>query len=125
MKTNTKELRIQLKKLLETLCSRVYFNQTEFPIAYPYCIFSLISLLDDYGKRSYQLEINLIDLGKSTEKIEEIADEMQDLLDHYNFSNQLISFFSYMGQRNVVSEANKEIKRVRLLFNLYVYSREE
>ena len=125
MKTNTKELRIQLKKLLETLCSRVYFNQTEAPIAYPYCIFSLISLLDDYGKRSYQLEINLIDLGKSTEKIEQLADEMQDLLDHYNFSNQRISFFSYTGQRNMVSEANKEIKRVRLLFNLYVYSKEE
>lgn len=124
-RTNTKELRSQIKRILETYCGRVYFNQTETPVTYPYCIFSLTLLFEDCGRKAYQLEVNLVDLGKQTERVELIADNIQDLLDHYDFSNEKISFTTYIGQRSLIPEQNKELKRVRLLFNLYVYSKEE
>lgn len=125
MKTNTIELRSQIKKILEKHCKKVFFNQTDAPVTYPYCIFSLTLLFEDYGRKAYQLEVNIIDLGKSTERVEIMADSIQDLLDHFSFSNEKISFTTYIGQRNLIPEQNKEIKKTRLLFNLYVYSKEE
>ena len=124
LKTNTLELRKQIKLMLSTVCDNVYFEQNNMPNLYPYIVFSLTQIAEDCGRKDYQLEVNIVDLGKSTERVELFADKLQDIFNGYLFSNDKISFVTYIGQRNTIIEQNKEIKRRRLTFDLGIYSKE-
>lgn len=107
-------------KLLTNCCDRVFYEFGKVG-EYPYTNFTveLVEVID--GKYAYELEVNVMDLGDSRTLVDSIADDIQNTFDHLYFANQNISFTSYLGKRNTVTEENKNIKRNRLAFWLDLY----
>lgn len=124
MKNNTSELKKQLSYFLKQKCDKTFFEEAE-NTPYPYIVFEFQELGEESGKTKYRLEINCVDKGVSTKPVEDLADSIQDLFDHFSYENEKISFYMYRGQRNTVREEDKKIKRRRLTFELNLYSKEE
>lgn len=123
MKSNTNELRKQLKTIFNEISNNVSYEQAPTPLNYPYTIFELSEITSEDGKTLYKLEVNCIDRD-NVNRVEQIADDIQDRLDHLSFINEKISFEVYRGQRNKVDEEDKRIKRRLLTFELHFYSKE-
>lgn len=122
MKSNTNELRKRIKSVLENY-AKSYYQEAPSKHKYPYIVFELSEISTIIGKTVHKLEINCI--STNNVEVENIADKVQDVLDEYNFSNDKISFYTYRGPRNTVYEEDKSIKRRRLVFELFFYSKEE
>lgn len=123
MKSNTNELRTQLKSILRESCANTCYQETKSPKEYPYVIFDLSEIQQSCGRTQYKLEVNCV--CKNNADAESLADNIQDTLDQYSYMNKKIAFYIYRNQRNTVYEEDKTIKRRRLIFELYFYSREE
>lgn len=118
-----KELRKQIQGILKTICNNVYYeNGAQF---YPYVVFEISELAYEAGKHSCQLEINVINKGEDTTVVEQIADDIEGMLDSYSYNDTLLQFRTFKGSRKIVREEDKQIKRRRLLFELYYYTKGE
>lgn len=127
----TKRLREKLKT--EITSALVAGGFTSVPVYYGqaqtkgttrnYIIFGLEEVTRLDGRIAFELEINCIDYGTNTANCEEIADLMQDALDHKTFITDYIVFNTYANRRNSVSDEDEQIIRRRLTFDLYLYER--
>lgn len=118
-----RELRKQIQSILKTICNNVYYENGIK--SYPYVVFEITELTYDAGKHSCQLEINVINKGTDTTIVEQIADDIQKLLDSIVYSTPNLQFRVFKGARKIVREEDKQIKRRRLLFELYYYMKGE
>jgi len=123
MKSNTNALKDCIASLLKEVCENVYFEKS-FEKLYPYIVYELSETQSEAGRTQYKFEVNCIDKGTAT-AVDEIADRVQDMFNEGSYQNEKVSFYSYKSQRQTVYEEDKSIRRRRLIFELYFYSKEE
>lgn len=118
---STSKIREEVRTLLLTTgCNDVVMPPRTDTGNYPYITFEIHEFSSDYGKTLCQLEINCVGRGKSVD-IDNMADEVQDLMNQYQYIDQGVLFRLFKATRNIVEEEDKEIVRRRLLFDLHIY----
>ena len=123
MKSNTNALKEYITSLLKTACAHVHFEKCSEK-SYPYIVYELSETGHEAGRTQYKFEVNCIDKGTAT-AVDDIADCIQDMFDEGSYDNEKISFYTYRNLRQTVDEEDKNIRRRRLIFELYFYSKEE
>ena len=115
---------LQLKKELEALTG-AYSEEAPEKAEYPYAVFSAQRLGESEEKQSFTLEINVWDQHPYYSRAESIMDTLETKLHRCNHmtENGLIRIFK--GKRVNVPDPDKSMKRVRELFEMYVYERED
>nr|DAY60581.1 MAG TPA: Protein of unknown function (DUF3168) [Caudoviricetes sp.] len=116
-----KELRKSILELLHEVSPRVSFQKAK-NTQYPYVIFDL-ERINIEEKSVYQLEINIYDNGDSTAVIEDLADDIEELLNRTVLNNEYHTINFYINKRNNLIEEDKDKKRIRLLIDLNYYGR--
>lgn len=124
MKFNIIALRERVQAILSAEVGEVFYSEATSPAIYPYAVFELLYIGEDYGKHLLQLDINLIDRGADTSVIENLADNIQNKLDFFHYTDDVLSISTYITKRNEIQEKNKENKRRLLTFQLNYYSKE-
>lgn len=111
-----------LKDELEDYLGAYYLEAPE-NAQYPYAVFELTRLTEDYERQAIILEINVWDKHKYYSRAEEMMDTIEGLLHGtYELSNSDI-FYVFNGARQNVPDDDKQIKRIREQFELYYYER--
>lgn len=122
MKINTNALRKEIQSELSEMMSSVIYQRTIRPIGPPYAVFDIKPLQTIDGRTQCRLEVDLFDTD--AENIEDTADLIEEFYDHYDFRNTKVAFYTYRGQRQSLVDEDKTIRRIRLTFELYLYSKE-
>ena len=123
MKSNTNELRKSIRQLIEKHCPNTNYKKVSLPILYPYVTFEITVLAISDGQHKCDLEINVV--SKDVKEVERISDALVDALDHESIINTKVACDIYALKRDSVEEADKEIERRRLLFELNYYKAED
>lgn len=114
-------LRIVLQKQLKEICNNVYFERNnEKKIVYPYIVWDLSGMAGNY-----QTEINIYDKGLSSKQVENLADSVEKHFKRFYHKDQNQVFWTISNTRNKVDEDNKEIRRRRILIDIYHYGKDE
>lgn len=119
--SKTWTLRVELQRLFKTLTTKVYYEGNQDPAVYPRLVYELNEVFYDSGKTLYQLEVNIFEHGTSTRTVEDLADNLQKILNKYYFINDEIQFAVYRGSRQKIEEDDKLTIRRRLLFEIHLH----
>lgn len=119
--SKTIALRTELQRLFKTLITNVYHEEAPDTANNPYLVYELSEVFFNYGKTVFQLEINILDYGKSSSAIENLADAVQRKFNKHHYIDKNIQFTIYQGLRQTVKEEDKEIVRRRLLFEIQLH----
>lgn len=114
----------ELRKALITMMSQVnpkIYEATPSTKPYPYLRYELAEMYHEDGLTVMELEVNVIDYGKSSRVVEDQADELQYLLHRAYYINGVIQFRVYKNDRQKVEEEDKEIIRRRLTFEIRLH----
>ena len=111
-----------LKDELEDYLGAYYMEAPE-SATYPYAVFELRRMVEDYERQSIILEVNVWDKHRYYSRAEEMMDTIEGLLHGtYELSNNDI-FYVFNGNRQNIPDDDKDIKRIREQFELYYYER--
>lgn len=116
-------MKTDLKKELEQLTG-AFYEETPKETPYPYAVFSIRRTDETDGRQTYILEINVWDQHLYYSRAENIMDELEHKLHRCNHLTDGYLIRIFRGQRQNVPDPDKEIKRVREQFEMYVYERE-
>ena len=116
-----KELRKSILNHINEVSS-IFSIQKSKNTEYPYIVFDL-ERINIEEKSIYQLEINLYDQGDSTATLEDLADEVEELLNITFLIYEYLTINFYINKRNYLIEEDKDKKRIRLLIDLNYYGR--
>lgn len=117
MNTN---LRKELEQLTDAFC-----EEAPEDASYPYKVFSAKRVNETDGRQAYSLEINVWDRHQYYSRAESLMDELEHKLHRCNYLTDRYLIRIFQGQRQNVPDQDKEIKRVREQFEMYVYERED
>ena len=123
MRSNTNEIRKQLRTVMLQFCPEVDYRKRRKSVVYPYATFLLKTLQSTDGKTQCRLEVNCV--AKDAAEVETIADSIWDAFDGYSHLDAHSAFEVYPQQRDIIEEEDKEIERRRLIFELNYHKREE
>lgn len=121
--SNTNELRKQIASILKRSTPNVHYLNFPKPASYPYLVFELKELGTEDGQTKCSLEVNCV--AKTQSQVNSLADSVQDSFDHIVVGNNKIFFHAYRNRRDAIVEEDKTIERIRVMIDLYYYSREE
>ena len=100
-----------------------YYMEAPQDAQYPYAVFELRRMSEDYERQSIILEINVWDSHRYYSRAEEMMDTIEkNLHGYFQLSNNDI-FYVFNGNRQNVPDDDKDIKRIREQFELYYYER--
>jgi len=103
--------------------SKVYYQQAQDDHPKIYAVYT-VGMIDNTDERHvYEVEVNLMDYGKNTATIEDLADKVHDAIDKLVVINESIGVHFYADRRNAVEEEDRNILRRRLTFSAYLYER--
>lgn len=119
----TEKLRTRLKSLLQGACPRVWYGYAAAGTDALHLVFTLQELNYEEGLSLQELEINVMDYGTDTGPAEALADQLQRLLDHYQTLTEDFEVSLYREKRQPIFEADKQIIRRRLTFQVRLYER--
>lgn len=113
-----------LDKELERLTG-AFCEEAPTDADYPYAVFSAKRLNDTDERQTYSLEINVWDRHPHYSRAESLMDEMEHKLHRCSYLMDGYLIRTFRGVRQNVPDQDKEMKRVREQFELYVYERED
>lgn len=122
----TLALRTTVVDLLSTVMptgSKTYYHQAQKDHPKIYVVYLLDQLLNEDGRYTYELEVNVMDYGTDTSTVEDLADAIQDLFNKRVVITDDIGVYFYTDRRNTVEEEDRNILRRRLTFSAYLYER--
>lgn len=115
---------MSLDKVLEQLTG-AFSGEAPKDSTYPYKVFTERRLSETDERQNYILEINVWDRHKFYSRAESIMDELERELHRCNHLTERYLIRIFKGRREKVEDPDKEIKRVREQFEMYVYERED
>ena len=121
--SKTVELRTELRNHMLEACSNVYYEEAPTPYRYPYVVYEIQELSHTDGKTLCQMEVNAIDYGKDSKRIENISDQVQDIFNHLYVLTSGLQFSVHMDRRQIVREQDKKVLRRRMLFEIHLHER--
>lgn len=113
---------LELKNQLEVYLG-AYYSEAPTNATYPYSVFDITINSKDDNKYSCTLEINVWDKNQYYSRAEELADRTSKLLDGTIKLSDEVLFYCFEGSRDHVLDEDKQIKRIRMQFELYFYER--
>lgn len=104
----------------------IYYQLAQDNALFPHIVFDMdrtFTLTDDLNRRDINLIIDVYDRGNNTQKVHNIADAVEDLLDKANVpgTNNLSTL--YFSARRHLPDEDKLIKHIQLEFTIQNYER--
>ena len=122
MRTNDLKLLVQSK--LKTVAANVYHEIANEKALYPHIVFNFRRLdLNDLSRQDYILEVDIWDKGDSSQRVDDLADTVENLLQAENLPQTNVLPTFYLIDRNNLPDENKEIKHQRIQFQIQNYER--
>lgn len=122
MASKTLEVRKVITKLLRGSGNEVYYEEATQNAGYPYIVFSFSTVdLNNSPRDDYFLVVDIWDRNKQTLRVEEIADEVEEILSFTNSPTETILPTFYKTSRDSIPDENKMLKRRQLRFNVQNY----
>lgn len=112
----------ELKNQLE-LYLGAYYSEAPVSANYPYAVFDITLNSKDDERNACTLEVNVWDKNQYYSRAEKMADDITRLLDGSIKLSDEVLFYCYTGSRDHVLDEDKQIKRIRMQFELYFYER--
>jgi hypothetical protein len=123
--SRTKALSDALIEMIKARCPNAYYEEgVQVGMEkkkYPFVTLELEDVGYTDGSTKYVLELNVIDYGKIKSIAEQLADKIQDDLDHITYIDENIQFRSYKDGRKTIKEDDKQVIRKRLMFEIIMY----
>jgi len=117
--TRTENLKKCITKKLKQCCSNVFYRNTTDESPYPYIEYEL-NYIKSESLYQYFLTINIWD-NTGNKRIEQLADELEKLLDGEYFTDNTQSLTIDLNSRNNLIDEDRTIKHIVLLFSLQYY----
>lgn len=122
--TRTNELKKLIQAKLKTLTTDVYFEQARDNALYPHIVFNFKNIdLGDIWRQDYVLEIDVWDKGTMTDRVDELADMVEDLLHTENLPQTGVLPTFYKIDRKAIDDPDKTIKHRLIKFQIQNYVR--
>lgn len=121
----TKALRISVKNALAEAAGIAVFHRLAPPWAKPpFLVFSLQMVTHGEAIDQYDLMVDISDYGTEEDStIDDIADRVAEELDAAEYLDDAISWVCYLSNANAIEEADKNIQRRRLNFEIRLIER--
>ena len=126
--SKTVDLRKRIKQQLETVTTEGHTHHRNAPddAEFPYLTFNLRSVnLGDPTRDDVDLQIDLFDHGVNPQRIEEMADRIEDLLGGANLPQDTILPTFYRTSRQPIPTEGKLTQCIQMHFLIQNYKREE
>ncbi len=117
-------MKTDLKAELEQLTG-AFYEEAQKNTPYPYAVFSARRTGETDERQTYILEINVWDQHTHYSQAENIMDGLERKLHRCNFLTDRYLIRIFRGDRQNVPDPDKDIKRVREQFEMYIYERED
>lgn len=117
----------EIEKYIKSLISKatdvnVYNDNANQSSCYPYIVIDSSKIdTNDFPKVNIELEINIWDKHNSYKTVNQIADDIQNYLNHENHTNENIIGTFYMNIRNNLPDVDKALKRCLMQFDIELY----
>lgn len=122
--TRTNALKKLVQTKLKTLTSQVSFEIADDKALYPHIVFDFRRLdLGDLSRQDYILEVNIWDKGTSSVQVDELADNVENLLQAQNLPQDHVLPTFYLIDRQNIPDDDKAIKHRRIQFQIQNYER--
>ena len=122
--TRTNDLKKLIQEKLKTLTTDVYYEQARDNALYPHIVFSFREIsLEDLYRQDYVLEVDVWDKGNSTDRADELADMVEDLLHTKNLPQTGVLPTFYKMNRKSIPDPDKKIKHRLIRFQIQNYVR--
>ena len=122
--TRTNALKKMVQTKLKTLTSQVSFEIADDKALYPHIVFDFRRLdLGDLSRQDYILEVNIWDKGTSSVQVDELADNVENLLQAQNLPQDHVLPTFYLIDRQNIPDDDKAIKHRRIQFQIQNYER--
>ena len=110
-------LRSLIRELLEEHCSTVHYRQAKRAEG-----LHVVFRIDDFRREEVMkvltLDVRVVDQGKDTDAVEDLADEIWDAFDHLYYLDDHVEFTIYQNTRSIVDEEDASVIHRRLLFEI-------
>ena len=122
MRTNDLKYLVQSK--LETLTANVYHEIANEKKLYPHIVFEFRRIdLGDLWRQDYILEVDIWDKQDSSQRVDNLADQVENLLQAENLPQTNVLPTFYLIDRQNIPDEDKEIKPRRIQFQIQNYER--
>lgn len=121
----TKALRASVKEALAEASGIQVFHRLAPPWAKPpFLVFNLQLLTTGEAIDRYDLMVDMSDYAPEDESpIDDIADAVANAMDFSEYLDDAISWAAYLSNANTIEEADKNIQRRRLSFEIRLIER--
>ena len=122
MRTNDLKYLVQSK--LKTLTANVYYEIANEKKMFPHIVFNFRRIdLGDLWRQDYILEVDIWDKMDSSLQVDDLADQVENLLQAENLPQDNVLPTFYLIDRQNIPDENKEIKHQRVQFQIQNYER--
>ena len=122
MRTNDLKYLVQSK--LKTLTANVYHEIANEKNLYPHIVFDFRRIdLGDLWRQDYILEVDIWDKQDSSQRVDNLADQVENLLQAENLPQTNVLPTFYLINRQNIPDEDKEIKHRRVQFQIQNYER--
>lgn len=119
----TADLRKLITSTLDSLPGKTYHKKADVGAVYPYKVYTLRSVnLGDLSRCDYVMEVDIWDLNDDPKRAEEIADQMEELLNAANLPQDTILPTFFRETAGVIEDPDKTIQRLKLIFQIQLYT---
>lgn len=123
-KIKTEALKKAVVSLIGNIGGKTYYRQAPDNAQFPYKTFGFSSInLGDVNLDMVVMTVSLWDKSKAYATLEEIADNIENLLNVCNYPQETILPTFYKIDRQYINDPDDTIKRIDLKFNIMNYER--
>jgi hypothetical protein len=122
MRTN--DLKKLVQTQLKTVTAKVYHEVADKDAVYQHLVFSFRRIdLNDLSRQDYVLQVDVWDRDDKTQRVDDLADEVENLLQAQNLPQQNILPTFYLIDRKTVEDEDKMIRHRQIQFQVQNYER--
>lgn len=122
MRTN--DLKKLVQTQLKTVTANVYHEVADNKAVYPHLVFSFRRIdLNDLSRQDYVLQVDVWDRNNKTQRVDDLADEVENLLQAQNLPQKNILPTFYLIDRKTVEDEDKMIRHRQIQFQVQNYER--
>ena len=124
MSSKTLDLRRLIAEKLGTVTGGTYYRTAPNNAPYPYKVFSLDRVnLADLARDDIDLTVDVWDRGLDPKRVEQIADEIEELFNAANLPQESILPTIFRDSRYPIMDDDKQLQRIQLHFLVQNYTR--
>lgn len=120
--SKTIELRKVVTSQLATVTGQTYYMQAPSDAVYPYKTYTLSRVdLNDMTRDDYELTVDLWDKTADTKRLDEMADQIEEVFGGVNLPNDKILPTFFRSNRYPVEDPDKDIQHIQMTFLVESY----